>query len=113
MSVLEGSIGILPRRLMVRDADLFRARAVMADNGHPDGAMMQAPDAHGLGDLTDDEFLCGRLHLWQPRSRLSRGDRPRAAGGGGGRAAGSGVLDLGCGAGAAACALVRACRAWR
>jgi hypothetical protein len=27
MSILEGSIGILPRRLMVRDADLFRARS--------------------------------------------------------------------------------------
>ncbi|HSF65021.1 MAG TPA: DUF2007 domain-containing protein [Paracoccaceae bacterium] len=35
MSVLEGSIGILPRRLMVREADLFRARAVMADLGIP------------------------------------------------------------------------------
>ncbi len=33
MSVLEGSIGILPRRLMVRDADLFIARAVLRDNG--------------------------------------------------------------------------------
>ncbi len=33
MSVLEGSIGILPRRLMVRDADLFMARAVLRDNG--------------------------------------------------------------------------------
>ncbi|PWR01684.1 hypothetical protein DKT77_16315 [Meridianimarinicoccus roseus] len=33
MSVLEGSIGVLPRRLMVRDKDLFRARAVMVDNG--------------------------------------------------------------------------------
>lgn len=32
-SVLEGSIGILPRRLMVRDADLFIARAVLKDNG--------------------------------------------------------------------------------
>lgn len=32
MSVLEGSIGILPRRLMVRDADLFLARAVLRDN---------------------------------------------------------------------------------
>ncbi|MGB3176302.1 MAG: DUF2007 domain-containing protein [Albidovulum sp.] len=32
MSVLEGSIGILPRRLMVRDADLFMARAVLKDN---------------------------------------------------------------------------------
>jgi hypothetical protein len=33
MSVLEGSLGILPRRLMVRDADLFVARAVLKDNG--------------------------------------------------------------------------------
>ena len=33
MSVLEGSIGILPRRLMVRDKDHFLARHVMTDNG--------------------------------------------------------------------------------
>ena len=33
MSVLEGSIGILPRRLMVRRADHFRARSVLRDNG--------------------------------------------------------------------------------
>ena len=31
-SVLEGSIGILPRRLMVADRDAFRARAVLRDN---------------------------------------------------------------------------------
>ncbi|MDZ4093560.1 MAG: DUF2007 domain-containing protein [Paracoccaceae bacterium] len=37
MSVLEGSIGLFPRRLMVRDADLFMARAVLADNGIPTG----------------------------------------------------------------------------
>ncbi|NIZ08318.1 DUF2007 domain-containing protein [Pseudooceanicola sp. HF7] len=33
MSVLEGSIGILPRRLMVLEADYDRARVVLADNG--------------------------------------------------------------------------------
>ncbi|SLN59911.1 hypothetical protein ROJ8625_03035 [Roseivivax jejudonensis] len=33
MSVLEGSIGILPRRLMVRSADLPRARRVLWENG--------------------------------------------------------------------------------
>lgn len=33
MSVLEGSIGILPRRLMVREGDLSRAQRVMRDNG--------------------------------------------------------------------------------
>jgi hypothetical protein len=32
MSALEGSIGILPRRLMVADRDHFRAEAIMRDN---------------------------------------------------------------------------------
>ena len=32
MSVLEGSIGIMPRRLMVADRDLFRAKAILRDN---------------------------------------------------------------------------------
>ncbi|SEN75812.1 Putative signal transducing protein [Palleronia pelagia] len=32
MSVLEGSLGILPRRLMVADRDHFRATAVLQDN---------------------------------------------------------------------------------
>lgn len=33
ISVLEGSIGILPRRVMVSRTDLFLARATMKDNG--------------------------------------------------------------------------------
>lgn len=33
MSVLEGSIGILPRRLMVADRDAFMAQAILRDNG--------------------------------------------------------------------------------
>lgn len=37
MSVLEGGIGLFPRRLLVRDADLFMARAVLADNDIPTG----------------------------------------------------------------------------
>lgn len=35
MSILEGSIGVLPRRIMVRDADLFLARSVLRDNDIP------------------------------------------------------------------------------
>jgi len=35
MSVLEGSIGILPRRIMVRERDHFRAAAVLRDNDVP------------------------------------------------------------------------------
>lgn len=36
MSILDGSIGILPRRVMVADRDLFRARAVLRDLGLDD-----------------------------------------------------------------------------
>ena len=32
MSLLEGSIGILPRRIMVADEHLFLARAILKDN---------------------------------------------------------------------------------
>jgi len=35
MSALEGSVGILPRRIMVRREDAFQARAVLRDNELP------------------------------------------------------------------------------
>ncbi|MCC5983193.1 MAG: DUF2007 domain-containing protein [Rhodobacteraceae bacterium] len=35
MSAMEGSIGILPRRLMVRERDHFRASALMREAGIP------------------------------------------------------------------------------
>ncbi|SLN50977.1 putative signal transducing protein [Ruegeria meonggei] len=37
MSILEGGIGIFPRRLMVRTTDLTRAERVMRDNEIPLG----------------------------------------------------------------------------
>jgi hypothetical protein len=37
-SVLEGSLGVLPRRLVVRRSDAFRARAILRDNGLLTGA---------------------------------------------------------------------------
>jgi len=37
MSVLEGSIGVLPRRMMVRDDDLIAAERVIRDNDIPTG----------------------------------------------------------------------------
>ena len=33
MSVLEGSIGVLPRRMMVSDAAFPRAQTILRDNG--------------------------------------------------------------------------------
>ncbi len=32
MSVLEGSVGVLPRRVMVRDVDHLRAERILLDN---------------------------------------------------------------------------------
>ena len=32
MSILEGGIGLFPRRLVVADRDAFRARAILRDN---------------------------------------------------------------------------------
>jgi Putative prokaryotic signal transducing protein len=37
MSILDGSMGILPQRLMVADRDHFLARSVLVDNGIPTG----------------------------------------------------------------------------
>ncbi|TKD21807.1 DUF2007 domain-containing protein [Rhodobacter capsulatus] len=33
MSILDGSLGILPRRLAVADAEWFLAQAILRDNG--------------------------------------------------------------------------------
>jgi hypothetical protein len=32
MSILEGSIGVMPRRLMVADRDYFLARSILGEN---------------------------------------------------------------------------------
>lgn len=37
MSILDGSLGILPQRLMVADRDHFRATAILRDNDIPVG----------------------------------------------------------------------------
>ena len=37
MSILDGSLGILPQRLMVADQDHFRATAILRDNDIPVG----------------------------------------------------------------------------
>ena len=44
MSVMEGSLGVLPRRLMVADEDLSRARAILA-----------AAEPADQGEIADEE----------------------------------------------------------
>ncbi len=46
-SIMEGSIGAIPRRLMVADTDCDSARALL------DAALKQAGDLHGAADGQD------------------------------------------------------------
>ncbi|NTT84659.1 tRNA1(Val) (adenine(37)-N6)-methyltransferase [Tabrizicola fusiformis] len=56
-------------------------------------------------DLTRDAFLCGRLHLWQPRKGYRAATDPVLLAAACPAVAGEAVLDLGCGAGAASLCL--------
>ncbi|MGQ0610869.1 MAG: tRNA1(Val) (adenine(37)-N6)-methyltransferase [Paracoccaceae bacterium] len=56
-------------------------------------------------ELTHDAFLCGRLHLWQPRNGYRAATDPVLLAAACPAIAGQSVLDLGCGAGAAALCL--------
>jgi tRNA1Val (adenine37-N6)-methyltransferase len=56
-------------------------------------------------DLTDDKFLCGRLHLLQPRQGYRAATDPVLLAAACAALPGDSVLDLGCGAGAASLCL--------
>ena len=58
-------------------------------------------------DLTQDAFLCGKLHLWQPRHGYRAATDPVLLAAACFARAGQSVLDLGCGVGAAALCLGR------
>ena len=95
-SVMDGSLGILPRRLMVADDDFERGKVVVRDGL----ARQQAPV-----EITVDKFLGGRLTLRQ----LARGFRAGLDGVMLAAAvparAGDEVLELGSGAGTASLCL--------
>ena len=57
------------------------------------------------GELPDDAFLCGRLHLWQPLKGYRAATDPVLLAAACPASPGQSVLDLGCGAGAAALCL--------
>lgn len=57
-SVMDGSLGILPRRLMVADDDFVRGQTVLREG--------IAPKEQGALETTEDRFLDGRLVVRQP-----------------------------------------------
>lgn len=61
MSVLDGSIGALPQRLMVADDDLERARRLI------EAARPRDSEA-ASGEISNDRLLGGRIALAQPQS---------------------------------------------
>ena len=101
MSVLEGSLGILPRRILVDDEHQDVARQLLADAGL----------AHELRtgplqpELTDDAVLGGRLRLKQKRRGHRVGHDAILLAAATTARAGDRAVDLGAGVGAAGLAL--------
>ena len=58
-----------------------------------------------MDDLTHDAFLCGKLHLWQPRKGYRAATDPVLLAAACPALPGQSVLDMGCGVGAAALCL--------
>jgi tRNA1(Val) A37 N6-methylase TrmN6 len=103
MSVLEGSLGILPRRILVEEEDHEGARQLLEDAGL---AHELRPDAPALSvDLTDDAVLGGRLRLKQKRRGHRVGHDAILLAAATTARAGDRAVDLGAGVGAAGLAL--------
>jgi tRNA1(Val) A37 N6-methylase TrmN6 len=66
---------------------------------------MTAPEGHGLGALSDDAMLGGRLRLWQPVAGFRAGTDAVLLAAACPARPGDTVLDLGCGVGTAALCL--------
>lgn len=103
MSVLEGSLGILPRRILVDDDHRDAARRLLADAGlgHE---LRPLPD--GQDDaLTDDAVLGGRLRLTQMKRGHRVGHDAILLAAATAAREGDRLADLGAGVGAAGLAL--------
>ena len=102
MSVLEGSLGMLPRRIVVDDEHHGEARRLLQDAGlgHE---LRPAPGA--AADLTDDAVLGGRLRLKQMRRGHRVGHDAILLAAATEARDGDQAVDLGAGVGAAGLAL--------
>ena len=101
MSILEGSIGIFPRRLMVpRRRSLARAHRAGGQR-HSDGHLTMFTPA----ELSDDGFLGGALRILQPRHGYRAATDAVLLAAACPAQPGDSVLDLGCGAGVASLCL--------
>ena len=103
MSVLEGSLGILPRRILVDEEHQEIARQLLRDAGLAHELRPSAPAADA--DLTDDAVLGGCLRLTQKRRGHRVGHDAILLAAATDARPGDRVVDLGAGVGAAGLAL--------
>jgi tRNA1(Val) A37 N6-methylase TrmN6 len=106
MSVLEGSLGILPRRILVGDEEEHSARRLLEDAGlghelRPLTPGRQPPPT----EFTDDAVLGGRLRLMQKQRGHRVGHDAILLAAATAASAGDRAIDLGAGVGAAGLAL--------
>jgi tRNA1(Val) A37 N6-methylase TrmN6 len=104
MSVLEGSLGILPRRILVADECHDEARHLLEDAGL---AHELRPLPGEQTAITDDAILGGRLRLRQQRRGHRVGHDAVLLAAATPAFAGEHVVDLGAGVGAAGLALAK------
>lgn len=103
MSVLEGSLGILPRRILVDDEHMEQARRLLIDAGL---AQELRPDTGGpQPDLTDDAVLGGRLRIKQKKKGHRVGHDAILLAAATGARSGDRAIEFGAGVGAAGLAL--------
>ncbi len=103
MSVLEGSLGILPRRILLDDERYDEARRILQDAGL--AHELPALPAGQAPETTDDAILGGRLRLVQPQRGHRIGHDAILLAAATGARPGDRVVDLGSGVGAAGLAL--------
>jgi tRNA1(Val) A37 N6-methylase TrmN6 len=103
MSVLEGSLGILPRRILVDDERHDEARRILEDAGL--AHELRPMPSEQAPDTTDDAILGGRLRLVQHRRGHRIGHDAILLAAATGARPGDHVVDLGAGVGAAGLAL--------
>jgi tRNA1(Val) A37 N6-methylase TrmN6 len=98
MSIMEGSLGIIARRMLVHDEDMRAARRVLEDAGL--GHELR-PDT----EVTEDAALGGRIRLRQPRKGHRFGHDAILLAAATDARDGDHIVDLGAGVGAAGIAL--------
>ena len=103
MSVLEGSLGILPRRILVDDERHDDARRLLEDAGL--AHELRALPVEQVSETTDDAILGGRLRLRQQRRGHRIGHDAILLAAATPARSGDHAVDLGAGVGAAGLAL--------